>query len=108
MRADLDDLIPRDANPPVTAEQTCQPAGDRRTAAQDRGAAQNRDDLEPVAGPTFEGNVVDLAATAAVGVEQLAIKQRETEVKRAAQFWPTFVRIKSGTAAMATTAMTTR
>lgn len=90
MHLDVRHLLPGDANPPVSP------------------TAEDRDDLQRLAGPTLEPDVVNLAAPAALRVDQLMIEHVEPEVDRIVQFWPTFVRIIKGIAAIEMSKMTPR
>ena len=66
------------------------------------GPDEDRDDLGHLARAAFDREVVDVAAAAAVLVEQLVVEDVQSEVElAAAQFWPAFVRIISGIAVSA-------
>ena len=108
VRVDLGHLFPRDANAAAPADPGGDPPEQSAPGAPHSGPAKNRDQLEILAGPALEREIVDLPAAPALGVEQLVIEDVEPEVDRVAQFWPTFVRIMSGTAVRAITVITTR
>ena len=80
------------------------PARPRQTA----GTAENRDHFELLAWATLEREIVDLPAAPVLRVEQLMVEDVQPEVDRLGQFWPTFVRIISGTAVNAITMITTK
>ena len=80
------------------------PARSRQTP----GPHENRNDLELLAGAALEREIVDLPAASILRVEQLVIEDVEPEVDRLVQFWPTLVRIISGTAVIAITMITTK
>ena len=108
VRADVGHLVERNADTAAAAQPGSDPADHARPRTPDAGAAQDRHHLEIAARRALERDVVDLAATPAVGVEQLTVEQVETEVDRLRQFCPTFVRIISGMAVTAITMITTR
>ena len=108
VRVDAGHLVPRDADAPTTSQPSGDPADHTRPRTPDSGAAEDRDHFEIPARRAFERDVVDLAATPSVGVEQLMVEQVQTEVDRLRQFCPTFVRIMSGMAVTAITMITTR
>jgi len=108
VRADVGHLLERNADTTAAAQPGSDPADHARPRTPDAGAAQDRHHLEIAARRALERDVVDLAATPAVGVEQLMVEQVETEVDRLRQFCPTFVRIISGMAVTAITMITTR
>ena len=93
--------------PPPPSQAAIRPITSRPRTP-DSGAAEDRDHFEVPARRALERDVVDLAATPAVGVEQLMVEQVEPEVDRLRQFCPTFVRIMSGMAVTAITMITTR
>src|SRR5213592_4355347 len=73
--ADGFDLFPRDAHD-RTATQPGRKTSDQACAAAPRSRpAEDRDHLQPLARTAFERELVDVAAAATVGVEQLAIDE---------------------------------
>lgn len=108
MRADVGHLVEWNADTAAAAHPRSDPADHARPRTPDSGAAEDRDHFEIPAWRALERDVVDLAATPAVGVEQLTVEQVEPEVDRLRQFCPTFVRIISGMAVTAITMITTR
>ena len=108
VRADTVHLFPRDAHTPAAPQPRGDPPNPAGPRPPDSRAAKDRDHLEVLAGPALERDVIDLAATPALDIEQLMIEQIEAEVDRLRQFCPTFVRIMSGMALTAITMMTTR
>ena len=92
--------------PPIQpASRPIQPARGAPVARPD----EDRHDLRHLAGAALDRKVVDVAAAAAVLVEQLVVEDVQADVElAAAQFWPAFVRIISGIAVSATTMITTR
>ena len=87
------------------AGQPSEPAGALRPYA---GTGEDGNDLGALAGAAFDREIVDFAATAAVGVEQLVVEDVAGEVDPAHQFCPTLVRIMRGTAVIATIRITAR
>ncbi|MDX6369482.1 MAG: hypothetical protein QOG93_984 [Gaiellaceae bacterium] len=108
MRVDLRNVAPRNANSAAAAQPGGNPPEHSGSVAPDAGTAQNRHDLQLLAGVALEREIVDLPAAPLVRVEQLMIEDVEPEVDRLGQFWPTFVRIISGTAVIAITMITTK
>ena len=108
VRADLRNLTPWDANSAAAAQPGGDPSEHSGSAAPDRGTAENRDHFELLAWATLEREIVDLPAAPVLRVEQLMVEDVQPEVDRLGQFWPTFVRIISGTAVSAITMITTK
>ena len=108
MGRDVRHLFPRDANDLAATEPRRQAPDQTRAVAERARPAENRDDLEPLTRSALEGELIDVSATPALRIEQLMVHEQQAEVDRLAQFWPTFVRIRSGTAATEMIAMTTR
>lgn len=108
VRVNLRHLAPRDANAAAAAQPGRDPSEHSGAVAPDSGAAQNRNDLELLAGAALEREIVDLPAASILRVEELVIEDVEPEVDRLVQFWPTLVRIISGTAVIAITMITTK
>jgi hypothetical protein len=86
MRADAVHLVPRDTHAPTAPQPGGDPSDPSGTRAPDSRAAKDRDYLEVLAGRTLQGDVINLSATPALGIEQLVIEQIETEVDRLRQF----------------------
>src|SRR3954470_16444592 len=108
VREDLRHLAPRDTNSAAAAQPGGDPSEHSGSAGPDAGTAENRDHLELLPGAALEREIVDLPAAAVLRVEQLMIEDVEPEVDRLGQFWPTFVRIISGTAVSAITLISTK
>ena len=86
VRADLCNLAPRDANSAAATQPGGDPSEHPGSAAPDAGTAENRDHFELLAWAALEREIVDLAATPALRIEQLMIEDVEPEVDRVAQF----------------------
>lgn len=86
VRVDLGDLAPRDANSAAAAQPGGDPSEHSGSAAPDAGTAENRDHFELLAWAALEREIVDLAATPALRIEQLMIEDVEPEVDRVGQF----------------------
>ena len=86
VRVDLRNLTPRDANSAAAAQPGGDPSEHSGSAAPDARTAENRDHFELLAWATLEREIVDLAATPALRVEQLMIQDAEPEVDRVTQF----------------------
>lgn len=108
VRSDLLHLAPGHANSSAATDPGCNPAKQSRSVAPDSGPTENRHHLEILPRTTLQGEIVDLSAAPALGVQQLVIEHVQPEVDRVGQFWPTLVRIMSGTAVRAITTITTR
>ena len=108
-RVDLLDLAPVDADLAAAADPAGQAADPARSRPPVAGPGEDRDDLRHLAGAAFDRQVVDVAAAAAVLVEQLVVEDVQSDVELGAvQFWPAFVRIINGIAVSAITMITTR
>ena len=99
-------LVPFSLAAADPCSQTADPPG---AASPGTRPAQDCDHLERLTRPPFEGKLVDVPAAPGLRVEQLVVDEAQSEIDLSrAQFWPTFVRIMSGTALTAITMMTTR
>lgn len=87
VRVDLRNLTPWDANSAAAAQPGGDPSEHSGSAAPHAGTTENRDHFELLAwAAALEREIVDLAATPALRVEQLMIQDAEPEVDRVAQF----------------------
>ena len=103
------DLAPRDADACIAADPAREPPDPARARPPVAGPDQQRNDARRLPGAALDREVVDVAAPAAVLVEQLVVEHVQSDVELvAAQFCPAFVRIISGIADTATTTITTR
>ena len=101
-------MLPRNANAAASPDHGCEPTQKSGAATPDIRSAEDRHDLELLPGATLERQVVRVPAASLVAVEQLVIEDVQTEIDRAAQFWPTFVRIIRGMAVKEMTTITRR
>ena len=108
VRMDLRDLTPRNANSTAAAQPGGDPSEHSGAVPPDVGPAEDGDHFELFTGVALECEIVDLAAASVLGVEQLMVEDVQPEVDCLAQFWPTFVRIISGTAVSAITMITSK
>src|SRR5512133_1635589 len=108
VRRDVGDLFPGNPHDAAAADPRCKASDQPRAPSPDSRPAEDRNDLQLLARPAFEREIVDIAAPPVFRVQQLTIDQVQSEVDRLAQFWPAFVRMSSGTAVSATSTITTR
>src|SRR4029079_845234 len=89
VRLDFRDLRPRDADAAAASDPAGEPSQQACSVRPHARAAQDRDDLGVLAGTAFDGEVVDVAAAAAVSIEELVIEHAEGEIELFAPARPT-------------------
>ena len=103
---DLGHLVPGNPHEPATRQPGRQPT-EPTAPLPGRRAAEDRNDSWLAPADPLELEVVDVAATAAVAVQQLVVEHAEPEVDLRHP-WPMFERRSRGIAATAITSTTTR